>query len=403
MEDLKRDEDHSIFPPRFIINITKKSGCNSCDLNSKITVTLFKFEETKAIEPVYFQLFVPTFLFIKYYATNVSGRHHCPIPSHQCELNLPKLSDLIRYSKKISGYWKEIAVLLGIEDKIAAIDIDNQHTEKKCFDMFTTWLERTINPCWCHFIQALYDVRLDNIAEDAAPHIVTLRTPVAETVQSLTTNIQKECIPAKKLKLLVAPSGLKVNHLELQKSNSVLHVTDSSISKGSSKIENDITVGLNSVAGELEITHVKLHENENTSSGINSSITEAKSHLQCVSDTDNVRMLCSADISENTSKIVDETLNLHELKRYLMDIPECDLIYFATRLLPKDRATEVIKDIRRHGGSKEDKLSKICQVFLQEKDPSWKKIYDALKKAKCDDLADLIETCFFSIENLPSS
>ena len=134
-EELQGDEDRSIFPPRFILDVTKKSECNN-ELNSKITVTLVRFEETKAIEPVFFKLFIPTFPFIKYYTTTVSNNH--PIPLHQCECNIPKHSDLIKQSHKILQHWKQIAVLLGIENKIAAINIDNQHADDKCLDMFKT-------------------------------------------------------------------------------------------------------------------------------------------------------------------------------------------------------------------------------------------------------------------------
>ena len=400
VEDLRRDDDNSLFPPRFILNVTKICGCSN-ELNSKIKVTLFNIEETKSVDSV-FKLFVPISPSKSYSTTNGSGRS-CPIPSHQCEYNKPKLPDLIRYSSKILRYWEDIAVLLGIQDKITAIDIENR-AESKCRDMFTFWLERAVNSCWCHFVKALHGVGLYGVAEEVVTNIV--RLPVSETVHSSVSAVQEEFIPAKKLKLLesesVPTSDLKFkpaqSHLELHKSTSMLQITASCISEGSSKIANSSTVGLNSIAGETEIN---LLESKTAPSGINSSITEAQPLLKCVSDTDNVRMP-ALDASEDTSKSIDETLNLDELVRYLIDIPEHDLIYFTTRLLPKDKATEVIKDIRRNGGSKEDKVNKICKAFLQ-KDPSWKKIYCALKETNCDDLADFIEACFFPVEDLPSS
>ena len=86
----------------------------------------------------------------------------------------------------------------------------------------------------------------------------------------------------------------------------------------------------------------------------------------------------------------------HQLKMFLNDVPDCDLRYFITRLLPKDSPVKVIKDIRHgtSGGSKEDNIKKICQAFLKERDPSWSKVHKALKDTKCDDLAELVEASF---------
>ena len=57
-EHLERNEENSLFPERFIVNVTKEPGCNT-DLNIEITVTLHKNEgkipESIAIP---FQLFV---------------------------------------------------------------------------------------------------------------------------------------------------------------------------------------------------------------------------------------------------------------------------------------------------------------------------------------------------------
>ena len=68
--------------------------------------------------------------------------------------------------------------------------------------------------------------------------------------------------------------------------------------------------------------------------------------------------------------------------------------YFITRLLPKERAVNIIKGIRFSDGSKEDKVKKICKAFLNEKEPSWTKVHVALKQADCGDLADIVEACF---------
>ena len=88
------------------------------------------------------------------------------------------------------------------------------------------------------------------------------------------------------------------------------------------------------------------------------------------------------------------------MKKYfsvLKDIPECKLNYFIIYLLPKESAITVIKDIRSNPGSKEDKIKKIYEEFSKQEDPSWTKIYRALKEAKCDDLADYVEACFLPI------
>jgi len=93
----------------------------------------------------------------------------------------------------------------------------------------------------------------------------------------------------------------------------------------------------------------------------------------------------------------ESSLNSKDLHRYLRKIPDNDLNYFVTCLLPKDSAIDVIKDIRRSDFSKMDKISKICKAFLNEKGSSWTKVYDALKEAECDGLADIIEACFLPV------
>ena len=87
----------------------------------------------------------------------------------------------------------------------------------------------------------------------------------------------------------------------------------------------------------------------------------------------------------------------YQLKKFLNDVPDRDLNYFITHLLSKDSAVKVIVDIRRSGGSKEDNLGKICQAFSKEEKQSWYKVHEALKEAKCYELADTIEACFLPI------
>ena len=91
---------------------------------------------------------------------------------HNCIANQPKYIDLIKYSGKILTHWKLIAVSLNICDhKIAVIDLDHPYVKEKCYAMLHTWLQSTVNPCWCHFIQALYAVGLTSVAEEAKTHL----------------------------------------------------------------------------------------------------------------------------------------------------------------------------------------------------------------------------------------
>ena len=88
-------------------------------------------------------------------------------------------------------------------------------------------------------------------------------------------------------------------------------------------------------------------------------------------------------------------VNLYQLVQFLNDVPDCDLRYFIIKLLPKNTALKVIKDIRQgEKRSKEDITKKICQAFLKERDPSWAKVHKALIETKCIDLADAVEASF---------
>ena len=57
MKDLEANEDASLFPPRFVVNVTKKPNCNT-DLSTNIRVNLHKAKE-KPLEPIHFYLCVP--------------------------------------------------------------------------------------------------------------------------------------------------------------------------------------------------------------------------------------------------------------------------------------------------------------------------------------------------------
>ena len=131
--------------------------------------------------------------------------------------------------------------------------------------------------------------------------------------------------------------------------------------------------------------------------GLNDVAEEAKTYLQTsYSDTISTNVTAALNACESSLKDKENTPNLHQLERYLKNIPESDLNFFILNLLPKSSALNVIKSIRRSGGSKVEKMSSIGKVFLKEKDPSWTKVYRALKEVEtteCDSLADIIEAC----------
>ena len=55
---------------------------------------------------------------------------------------------------------------------VDTIDLNNQLVERKCYNMFKTWLERrTTSLCWCKFAEDLHVVGLEGVAEDAKNHL----------------------------------------------------------------------------------------------------------------------------------------------------------------------------------------------------------------------------------------
>ena len=79
---------------------------------------------------------------------------------------------MIKYSTKISAYWKQVVILLGVpKDKVFTINLNYQRIEEKCLELFNIWLNRTVYACWYHFIQALFAVGLNGIAEEAKTHL----------------------------------------------------------------------------------------------------------------------------------------------------------------------------------------------------------------------------------------
>ena len=58
VEDLLAHEENELFPPRFVINVIKQTGCTA-DLNLNINVSLCKAQGKKSIDSTTFKLFVP--------------------------------------------------------------------------------------------------------------------------------------------------------------------------------------------------------------------------------------------------------------------------------------------------------------------------------------------------------
>ena len=99
-------------------------------------------------------------------------------------------------------------------------------------------------------------------------------------------------------------------------------------------------------------------------------------------------------LKDEDSKLI---INSHQFKRYLKRIPDDELNFFVSYLLPTDSAVNVITHIRNNDGNKSDKLSLICEAFLHEKDASWTKVCGALRETEdpqCTNLAKIIEATF---------
>ena len=183
---LKKHEEHFLFPPRFTINVVKKSDCTK-DLNIDITITLH--EEDNTDKYTRFKLFVP--LATK---SRVSqDKSSLSIASHSCDKHKPTLRKLVLYSEKISLYWKEIGLILDIaKHTISTIELDHKHSTKDmCFCMFETWLQRIKSPCWCHFIQALIDVQLMEVAEEVQKELQNPHDNVLASIASSDSNAGK--------------------------------------------------------------------------------------------------------------------------------------------------------------------------------------------------------------------
>ena len=273
-------EENSLFPPRFIINVTRNSVCPT-NLNTNIIISLHNDKETKSIP---FKLFVPTSYMIIKSSSSSKDTSLPSIDHHQCGKIKPTLQKLAVFLPKVSSYWKEIAAQLGIpHHKISTFDRNNPNNiNGKCQDVFAFWLESVTSPCWCHFVQALYIFGLHEVAKEAAVHLENVH------------QIESKTMPP--------------------------------------------------------------------------------------------------DIAESYYKV-----NIRQLTSHLKKIPEDNLFTFITNLFPKNVAIDIIKDIRYSNRTTEENVKRISKEYLKEKDPSWVRVYRALKDAECDDLAECVAACFLPL------
>ena len=332
-EDLQRNEEMSLFPSRFVVNVVRKADCMT-DLNTSMTVTLYKAEEKRSIESTALKLFVSISAIAIKNSTSLSKDISLPsVGHHSCGKNEPTLQEVVKYSKGISAHWKQIALQLAIhQHDISTIDINNSLVEDKCYDMFKTWLERSKTPlCWCHFIQALYDVKLERIAEDAKKHLERQSYENSDIVT-----------PPQSRGVMGPPQ-----------SRGVMGSPQSRVVMGPPQ-SRGVMAPLPVITNEFDI--------KNDDQGITCTIEYLVRYL-----------------------------------RKLKDIPEKDFLYFISCLLPTESAANVIKDIKHSSESKEDNIKRVCRQFLKEKDPSWSKVCEALRSANSNDLAKLIEATFILV------
>ena len=79
----------------------------------------------------------------------------------------PALKELSHYFEDISSCWKELALELDLPYKtVKRINQDHSNIKDKCYDMFSTWLERSPDACWCHIIFALNECKMFKLAKD---------------------------------------------------------------------------------------------------------------------------------------------------------------------------------------------------------------------------------------------
>ena len=89
--------------------------------------------------------------------------------------------------------WKSIASKLQIpEHEIEVIKNDHNNHEERCRKMFRSWLQRTARPCWCHYVEALRAVNLNNLAHKLAVTYLKQHSMSADVTVSSINSIKKE-------------------------------------------------------------------------------------------------------------------------------------------------------------------------------------------------------------------
>ena len=177
-EKLKLHEELSLFPPRFIVNIRKTERRHAPNLHLNMVVTLCNStEERKPLQAASVTLNLLSAQPTTADAVEDLTKENSFSISHNCKENTAKLADLVKYSQKIEHCWQEIAFQMDIhKQEIDRIDPHHLCIQDKCCVMFTAWLKRTTSPCWCKFVQALYAVGLESIAEEAKMHLTLVES-----------------------------------------------------------------------------------------------------------------------------------------------------------------------------------------------------------------------------------
>ena len=346
-EQLRHSEEMSLFPPRFIVNI-KKDNCNHIKtLDSNITVTLYNGAEGKLPKIFTFKVYVPVSSSKINNSARISKENTSfSIPYHDCDINKVESRDLIKYSEKIADYWEDIAASLDIPDyKVLAINCDHLQVRKKSNEMFRLWLElQRTTPCWCKFIEALYAVGLNRVAEEAKTHL--------------------------KHKIVCETSSDVVNVVE---ANMDIGSPDSP-GTASSHTSRDEEGTSNS---QIEHSEVTLHD------------LIGSMDLGSPDSPGTVTLDSSKDLGKSDLKTKDNALTLHDLVRHIRNIPDSDLYCFMQRLLPNDQIKSIMDQIDSKSLSSEDKVETVCKEILNQ-NLSWTELHRALTEAECNTPADAL-------------
>ena len=89
----------------------------------------------------------------------------CTVTDHQ--QSKPELKELILYSGNTVKCWKQLALQLSLSPEVVdTIDVNHVDVNDKCYDMFSSWLRQTCDPCWCQVASAFKKVNLNEAARE---------------------------------------------------------------------------------------------------------------------------------------------------------------------------------------------------------------------------------------------